>query len=951
MLALTFSNDILFDGLVQGLVYALVAFGLLLIYRATGVINFAQGQIGAFGGYLMALLQIRYDIPYGLSLPLALASGIVLGVGAELILRRLFTQPRLLLFVATLGISQVIQLLQLRLPIPDEQATSVTYPVLLSGSWEVLGITVTGPQLTVLLIVPALMVFFGWMFQKSAFGMQVRATADNLPAAQLAGISVRAVSTKVWGLAGLLAALSALLIAPLQGSSIATVQTALGPKLLLLSLTAAMVGRMRSFAWTLVGGLVLGVVDRFLVTWSLGKDFPAGSNIAVLFVILVVVLFTLGRSEGMREDNWQLSAKVRAARRELTRHPLYRLLTVAGVVVLAGLALWLPRQVDQATDMLKLASIPVYLVVALSVTVLTGWGGQLSLGQFGFVAIGSYLTIYYANELPYLVALGFGVAWGIVAALIVGIPALRLRGLYLAVVTLGFGLAVRSWLIVSERLAPGGAGSAKLNVDRNEGFRLLFWTVRGKDFDGIYYFCLLGALVAIFIAWRIRSTGIGRSIIAVRDNDATAAAYTVAPARAKLLAFAVSGALAAFAGGLLPLTASNAQFKVDGLLFDFDQSLRIVSVAVVGGISSITGAVLGTLVIVALPLYFDATKQVELFTSSVGMLIVLLYFPGGLISIIHSARDHLLAWIARRTGWKPPVRAEGAAVTSLASASPRPAGDGVLPLRTHDLRVTLGGRSIVAGVSLEVRPGEIVGLIGTNGAGKTTIVNAISGFVPTTGRIELFGQEVSSMPAHRRARLGQGRAFQNARLFTSLTVRETIMVALEARQRSWLVPSMLALPPSPAWERRKHREADEIIGYLGLGRYADALLAELSTGTRRIVELGALIALDTKLMLLDEPTAGVAQRETEAFGPLIQTIRAELGASILIIEHDMPMVMSISDRIYCLESGLVIAEGPPAEVRENPLVIASYLGTDERAIQRSGTAAETATTSGSRSDS
>lgn len=940
MLALTYSNDILFDGLVQGLVYALVAFGLLLIYRATGVINFAQGQIGAFGGYLMALLQIRYDIPYGLSLPLALASGVVLGVAAELILRRLFTQPRLLLFVATLGISQVIQLLQLRLPIPDEQATTVTYPVLLSGSWEVLGVTVTGPQLSVLLIVPVLMLLFAWMFQYSTFGMQVRATADNLPAAQLAGISVRGVSTKVWGLAGLLASLSALLIAPLQGGSIASVQTALGPKLLLLSLTAAMVGRMRSFGWTLVGGLVLGVVDRFLVTWSLSRDFPAGSNIAVLFVILVVVLFTLGRSEQLRDDNWQLSTKVRAARRELTRHPLYRTLSIAGLLTLAALALWAPTRIDQATDMLKLASIPVYLVVALSVTVLTGWGGQLSLGQFGFVAIGSYLTIYYANELPYLVALAIGVAWGVAAALIVGIPALRLRGLYLAVVTLGFGLAVRSWLIVSDRLAPGGSGSAQLDVDRNDGFRLLFWTVQGKDFDGIYYFCLLGALVSLFIAWRIRSTGIGRSIIAVRDNDATAAAYTIAPARAKLLAFAVSGAMAAFAGGLLPLTARSAQFKVDGLLFDFDQSLRVVSVAVVGGISSITGAVLGTLVIVALPLVFDATSQVELFTSSVGMLIVLLYFPGGLISIVHSARDHLLTWIARRTNWTPPARDEGAAVTSLSAARPDGARGGAIPLRTDDLRVTLGGRSIVGGVSIEVRSGEIVGLIGTNGAGKTTIVNAVSGFVPTTGRIELFGQEVSSLPAHRRARLGQGRAFQNARLFTSLTVRETIMVALEARQRSLLVPSMLALPPSPGWERRKHREADEIIGYLGLGRYADSLLAELSTGTRRIVELGALIALDTKLMLLDEPTAGVAQRETEAFGPLIQTIRAELGASILIIEHDMPMVMSISDRIYCLESGLVIAEGLPAEVRENPLVIASYLGTDERAIQRSGVTAE-----------
>ena len=935
LIALTYSNDIMFDGLIQGLVYSLVAFGLLLIYRATGVINFAHGQIGAFGGYIMALLQVRYDIAYGLSLPIALLCGVLLGVAAELVLRRLFTQPRLLLFVATLGLTQVIQLLQLRLPIPDEQATNVTFPVLISGNWEVAGINVTGPQLMVLLFVPALMIFLGWLFHRSAFGMNVRATADNFPAARLAGIGVRSVSTKVWALAGLLAALSALLIAPLQGGSIASVQNALGPKMLLLSLVAAMVGRMKSFTWTLVGGLLAGVVDRFLITWSLSGDLPAGSNIAVLFVVILVVLFTVGRSASMKDEAWQLSSKVRAARVELTRHPLYRGLTFAGFGLIAALALVLPSQVDKASDMLKFSSVPVYLIIALSVTVITGWGGQLSLGQFGFVALGSYLTIYYANDLPYLVALPIGVAWGVIAAVIVGVPALRVKGLYLAVVTLGFGLAIRSWFIVGEKFAPGGGGSAQLNVDRNKGFRLIFWTVKGNNFDGVYYFVLLMALVSCLLVWRIRRTGIGRSIIATRDNETASSAYTVAPNRAKLLAFAVSGGLAALAGGLLPLVARNAQFKVDGLLFDFDESLRIVSVAVVGGIGSITGAVLGTLLIIAVPLFFDGTKQVELFASGFGMLIVLLYFPSGLISIVHSGRDNLLNWIARRSNWTPPVRKDGAAVASLGSGKQVTTSDA--PLVTKGLFVTLGGRTIIDDVSLEVRSGEVVGLIGTNGAGKTTIVNAISGFVPSSGVIELFGQDVSKLPAYKRARLGQGRAFQNARLFSSLTVRETLMVALESRQRSILIPSILALPPSPKHEGRKRREADEIISYLGLGRYADSLMGELSTGTRRIVELGSLIALDSKLMLLDEPTAGVAQRETEAFGPLIRMIKEELGASILIIEHDMPMVMSISDRIYCLEAGHVIAEGAPDAIRNNPAVIASYLGTDERAIQRSNT--------------
>jgi ABC-type branched-subunit amino acid transport system ATPase component len=197
-------------------------------------------------------------------------------------------------------------------------------------------------------------------------------------------------------------------------------------------------------------------------------------------------------------------------------------------------------------------------------------------------------------------------------------------------------------------------------------------------------------------------------------------------------------------------------------------------------------------------------------------------------------------------------------------------------------------------------------------------MNAISGFVKSSGDVEVFGRRINRMPAYRRARQGMGRAFQNARGFGGLTVRETVMVALEARQRSLLLPSLLALPPSPFVERKKRKQADEIVAYLGLGRYSNSLVSELSTGTRRIVELASLLALDARLILLDEPTAGVAQKETETFGPLIRTIQRDLGSSIIIVEHDMPMVMSISDRIYCPKQA---RSSPRAliEVRENPM--------------------------------
>jgi ABC-type branched-subunit amino acid transport system ATPase component len=258
-------------------------------------------------------------------------------------------------------------------------------------------------------------------------------------------------------------------------------------------------------------------------------------------------------------------------------------------------------------------------------------------------------------------------------------------------------------------------------------------------------------------------------------------------------------------------------------------------------------------------------------------------------------------------------------------------------LRTSGVSVSFGGIEANRDVSIQVRRGEIVGLIGTNGAGKTTLMNAIGGFVPAMGRVELLGEDVSNAQPAARARLGLGRTFQAATLFPELTVRESVEVALEARGRTSLVATMLFMPRARTRERAKRRDAAELIDFLGLGRYAERRIVELSTGTRRIVELAGLLALDARLLCLDEPTAGIAQRESEAMAPLLVQVRRELDAAMLIIEHDMPLIMGMSDRVYCLEAGRVIAEGDPHTVRNDPAVIASYLGTDERTIERSDT--------------
>src|ERR1019366_686204 len=219
----------------------------------------------------------------------------------------------------------------------------------------------------------------------------------------------------------------------------------------------------------------------------------------------------------------------------------------------------------------------------------------------------------------------------------------------------------------------------------------------------------------------------------------------------------------------------------------------------------------------------------------------------------------------------------------------------------------------------------------------TTLMNAISGVLrPDSGSVRLFGHEVAGRPPQGRARYGLARSFQDASLFAGLTVSETVQVATSRHTTTYLLPALVGAPWVRAAERKSRQRALEIVDAFGLGPWADALTSELSTGMRRICDLAAQVASEPQLLLLDEPTAGVAQREAEAFGPLVRRIRDELGCSILVIEHDMPVLMGLCDRIYAMDSGRVIAEGTPAQVRDAPTVIASYLGTDVTAITRSG---------------
>jgi ABC-type branched-subunit amino acid transport system ATPase component/ABC-type branched-subunit amino acid transport system permease subunit len=675
-------------------------------------------------------------------------------------------------------------------------------------------------------------------------------------------------------------------------------------------------------------------------------DEPGLMDFLVLIAVLIAVNWQ--SRQGTREtQTFSFTTSPRPIPESLRGVWWIRQIDKAGLVLLFAGAVILPLVITAPSRQLLYTSILGFALCALSLTVLTGWGGQLSLGQMAFAGIGALLTATFMRGLNFDLSIGslrllkagiqpltfatsivLAVALTAGLAALVGASALRVRGLYLAVSTFAFGLAAQQYLYGRPLLSGEFAQSVPFQRAHFLGLDL--------ESQKSFYFLTLAALViTVVVVARLRTTGIGRSTIAVRDNPDTAAAYTISPTRTKLRAFALAGGIAALGGALL---AANIQTVPTTRIFTVADSLLLVAIVVIGGLGSVAGAILGAIWVVGLPAFFPDNEIVPLLTSSVGLLVLLLYFPGGLVQIGHGARQAIIGWAEGRLGDRPAKEQHTVPVPARAE---RPAlAAGVPALRATDIVVRFGGILAVDSTSIEVADGEIVGLIGTNGAGKSTLMNAIGGYVPCTGSVEILGQSAAGRSSAARARLGLGRTFQAATLFPELTVRETVLVALEARRRTGLVSSAVFWPPAIRHERVRKAEADEIIDFLGLGRYADAFIGDLSTGTRRIVELAGLLALDARVLCLDEPTAGVAQRETEAFGPLIREIRRELGAAMLVIEHDMPLIMGISDRVYCLELGRVIAEGDPEAVRSDPAVIASYLGTDERAIARSGAAAD-----------
>jgi ABC-type branched-subunit amino acid transport system ATPase component/ABC-type branched-subunit amino acid transport system permease subunit len=906
-------------GLIQGMVYGLLAVGLVIIYRSNRIINFAHGQIGAFGAALFGVIVGQWHVPYYLALvPAVLATAVTAAAAEVVVIRRLRQAPPLMSIVATLGVGTVLLLFAALFNAKAGAGALFPQPPGLP-TFMVGELMVTASYLAMLTLSPIVVVALALFLKYSRFGLAIRAASANPDAARMSGIFTGRMSGLAWALAGATAAFGAILTAPTQGFASGE---SFGPSLLLRALAAAVLARMSSLPVAFAGGIGLGILESLLM---LNFADPGVVELALMGFILVTMLLQrqhVGRAE--EKGSWASVQGVPPLPEHLQEIWLVRnlgaLTAVAAVAVLAVL----PMFVSNSTSV-ELVGICGFVIVGLSVGIVTGLSGQLSLGQFALAGIGAVVSYHVARQTGnYVLAFTCAGLAASVVALVIGLPALRVKGLLLTVTTLSFALVVPSYLLRQ---------SWAFGQGRPPGAPAAF----GQDFTAgnKYYFVALICLVlAVLLARNVHRSGVGRLLVAVRDNEDAARAMSISAATIKLQGFAIAGFLAGLGGAMY---AHGLSF-VGPSTFPASVSIAIVVMTVIGGVGRLAGPMLGALLVFVLP-EFGHLDSFALFANAVGQLLIIMYLPSGLGHLITPVRDSIAEAIGRRSRRPPeaegPNRAERKPPAALASVRERTSTPSAGPLlQAVNLAKSFGGVHAVRGVSFDVRAGETVGLIGPNGAGKTTTFELLAGFTePDEGTVRFADRDVTRHSPEARARLGLIRSFQDAALFPTLTVTECVQLALERVDRT---RTLSALAGMTRQDRRKQENARNVVEFMGLGRYRSTQIRALSTGTRRISEIACLVALEPRLILLDEPAAGIAQRETEALGQLLIRLRRELDLTLVVIEHDIPMIMGISDRIIAMAEGIVIAEGEPAVVRNTPAVIDAYLGGGLVAIERSG---------------
>ncbi|MDQ1515173.1 MAG: hypothetical protein QOE80_1003, partial [Actinomycetota bacterium] len=943
-------------GVVLGSLTALTAMGLVLVYRAARVINFAQVAVGSAAAALTFELSHIRHWSYFPAVGAGLAFAALLGAAVDLlVIRRFFTVPRLILTLATVGLAQVFAGLEVGLPGLFGDSRSVlggSMPAPLHFTREVKPILFSGGHFMIMLAVPVVMAGLVYLLKGTAAGRAIRGTAENIERARLSGVPVRRLSTGVWVLASVLSALAAVLALPISG----TVRGAAGePTLLLPALTAAVLARMTSLPRAALVAIGLGVLQQS-VFWTTGR----AGTIDVAYLVVILVALPLLRDRSTRAESGALSSWVRAGDVPPIPAPLRRLPEVIwgrrllyGAALVAVLVFRASVSVEQLSLLGTVTA--VYALVALSLVVLTGWTGQISLGQFavvgvGAVAAGDLLTSAHADL--FLALLGAAAA-GLVTSVALGLPALRVRGLFLPVTTLALAVSMSSYFLNPTYVHSG--------IPADVGRPVLLGHIDLTDEGNLFLFSVAVLAAAVAVVVNLRRRRPGRALLAVRDNEWAAEARGVSLARTRLAAFAVSGALAGVAGGLHVVALNGVHLGTYAPSLSFEA----FSMVVVGGLTSVWGAILGAMAL-RYAQYF-VSGGLQLIVTGAGVLVLLLVFPGGLGEAALRLRRRALDLVARRRGLTAGAAEESGddggtlfegvlgepadgpnsdaadAADGAAAAGPQPAflyrdtadnerrlggpagqaepaflyrdtaekerrlagsdGQGSRAfLSARGLDVAYGSLQVLFGIDLDVDRGEVVALLGTNGAGKSTLVRALSGLTPPRhGTVTFDGRDVTGAAPEALARLGMAHAPGGRGVYPGLTVAENLRLAM------WTFRS----------DRERCEAATERVHELFpiLGQRAAQPAGLLSGGQQQMLALAQALAPDPRLLIIDELSLGLAPAVVEELLDVVAHLSGG-GLTTILVEQSVTVALHLASRAVFLEKGTVRFSGSAADLAE-----------------------------------
>ena len=908
-------------GLGLGALYSLASQGLVLIYRGSGVLNFAHGAIGIAGAYAKDLLQHSAGFPFWLALILGVCASATLGALTHLlVMRPLRRASPLSRIVATLGVLITVQSgMFLIYQNVDRYWTKTGFtpsdlPASAEDNIHLWGDVVIQLDRLIMLSIAGVMSLVLWhVYRHTKFGLATTAVAENQRAAASLGKSPDLIATVNWAAGSALAGLAGILVAP-----IVTLQVGTMTNLMLGALAAALVASFTSFPVAFFSAVAIGIaqveLQRYQSDLSDWLHFSLqGFDRSVPFIVIVLVLAFRGQAIPLRDFFLQRLPSVGSGR-------VNPLLVLVGIGICSLLFLLAPPVwVDSFTVMFSVA------LILLSIVVVTGYAGQISLAQYAIAGFGAWAAgrLVAAAGFPFWAALIVGVLATVPLGIVFALPAVRTRGVALAVVTLGLGTALELILFANGKYTGGFLGTPFGET------KLFGWSISSATHVSRYAFFVLGCfLVAALAVSNIRRGRSGRRLLAVRTNERAAAALGINVPGAKLYAFGLSAALAALGGITVAFAAESIDYSKTFTNF---VSITDVGYAFIGGIGYLLGPVIGATLA---PGSLGARLMETIFSDGAANYVT---FAGGIIVIIlvlqnqnGIAREMIaqIGWVRQRLPAPPMLPVPGVLVgRKRASTLPPERREPVPPkvLEVDGVTVRYGAVVAVEEVSLRVEPGRIVGLIGPNGAGKTTLIDAVTGFTPpSAGSIRLDGVDIGRWSASRRARAGLSRSFQSLELFGDATVLDNLRAASDPRDalsyvRDLVYPVQPELPGEVVAAIKEFKFEDD------LDRHVD----DLPYGQRRLLAIARAVATQPSVLLLDEPAAGLGDVESAELAHLVRRLADDWGMGVLLVEHDMSFVMSVCDAIVVLDFGRKISEGTPEQVRSDPAVIAAYLGEAE----------------------